>query len=132
MLGFHSSSFIEEFLGEDVLGYKDDGASKSAENAEYISGELNGAGEDDAKSEWDKREVGGRCVVNVVDKAVGEDGEQRGEAFDGVDKRDGDLFRSGGGEDMSADLEEGERKGCSDYVAGRVANAILEDWDGCL
>lgn len=104
-LGFDASSFIEKFFGEDVLSDKYDGASESAENAEDVTGELYGAGEDDAEGERDKREVGGRCVVNVIDKTVGEDGEQRGKAFDGVDKRHGDLFGGGGGEDMSSYLE---------------------------
>ena len=36
-LGFHTSSFIEQFLGEDVLGDEDDSTAKSAKDAEDIA-----------------------------------------------------------------------------------------------
>lgn len=130
--GFNTCGFIEEFLGENVLGDKDDGAPEGAEDAEDVAGELDGTGEDDAEREGDEGEVGGCCVTDVKNEAVGQDGEKWGEAFDRVDEGHRDLFRGGGGEDMAADLEHCERKGGTNYVAGGVADAVFENWNSFL
>lgn len=129
---FHTSGFIEEFLGEDVLGDEYNGGAESADNTEDVSGELDRAGEDDAEGEGDEGEVGGCCVADVEYETVGEDCEERGKAFDGVDEGDGDLLRGGGGEDVPAYLEDGEGKGGANNMAGGVADAVFEDWDGLL
>lgn len=107
-ISFCSSGLVEEFLGEDVLGDKDEGAAESAEDAEEVAGEFDAAGEDDAHCERDQGEICGGWVVNVEEEAVCEDRKEWGKAFDGVDKGDGDFLRCGGGEDVAADLEERE------------------------
>lgn len=130
--GFDAGGFVEEFLGEDVLGDENDGGAEGAKDAEDVARELDGAGEDDPEGEGDQGEVGGCCVVDVEDEAVGEDGEEGGEAFNCVDKGDRDLLSGGGGEDVTADLKHGEGEGGADYVAGGVADAVFEDWYGFL
>ena len=67
--------------------------------------------------------------MDVKDEAVGQDGEEGGEAFDGVDKGDGDFLCGGRGEDVTTDLEKGERQGGRYNVSSRVANTVFECWD---
>ena len=68
----------------------------------------------------------------MKNKAVGEDGEERGETFDGVDQGDGNFLCGSGGKDVASDLEECEREGGCDDVSGRTPNAIFEGGDGAF
>ena len=77
------------------MGYKDYGSEESVEDSEDVAFEFGRAGEHYTQCEGDKGEVGGDWVANIEDKAVGEDCEERGKAFDGVNKGDRD-FRCGG------------------------------------
>jgi len=68
----------------------------------------------------------------VEDKAISQNGKERGEAFNGVDEGNGYFLCGGGREDVAADLEESEGKsGCYNVSTG-VANAMFECWDGGL
>ena len=62
----------------------------------------------------------------MEDEAVCEDGEERGEAFDGVDEGDGDHGCGGCGEDVPADLEKRKREGGVDDFAGGEADAVFQ------
>lgn len=77
--------FCEEGLGDDVLGDEEEGGAEGVEEAPEFGAEGGRAGHYDAEGEGDEGEVGGARVVDVEVEAVGEDGEERGEAFDGVD-----------------------------------------------
>ena len=70
--------------------------------------------------------------MDVEDEAVGEDGEEGREAFNCVDEGDGDFFGSGGGEDVSTNLEHGEWEGGFYYIAGGIADAMFENRNGSL
>lgn len=114
------------------MGHEDDGASEGADDARDVTGKFDRAGQDDAEGEGNEGEVGGRCVVDVEDEAVGEDGEEGGKTLDGVNEGNGDFFGGGGGQDMAAYLEHGEGEGGAYYVASRVADAVPEDGNGFL
>ncbi len=131
-VSFCSRGLIKEFLGEDVLGDEDESAAKSAEDAEEITGEFDAAGEDDAHCKGDEGEICGGWVVNVEEEAVCENCKERGKAFNGVDKGDGDFLRCGGGEDVAADLEKREGQGGGYDVSTWVTNAVFERWNGVL
>ncbi len=128
-ISFYSSGLIEELFGENVLGDEDEGATESAEDAEKIAGKFDAAGENDAQCKGDEREICGGWVVDLEDEAICKDGKERREAFDGVDKRDGDFLHCGRREDVTADLEEGEGQGGGYDVACWVANAMFEGWN---
>lgn len=74
------------------MGYKDNGATKGAQDAEKIAGELDAAGKHDAQREWNEGEVGGCRVADVEDEAIREDGEKWRKSFDGVDQGDGNFL----------------------------------------
>lgn len=124
--GFHAGGFVEELFGKDILSDEDDGAAKCAQYTEYIAGKLDGTSKNDAKSKGNEGEVRGCCVVDVENEAISEDSEEWGKAFDRVDQGDGDLFGGGRRENMSTDLEHGERECCSYHVAGRVSNSMFK------
>lgn len=67
--------------------------------------------------------------MDVEEEAIGGNSEKRREAFDGVDKGDGDFGGCGGRENMSAELKEGEREGRGNHLAGGVADAVFEGCD---
>lgn len=121
---------VEELFGGNVLHDEDQGATKSAEDAPEVAGELSGAGEHDAEGERDEGKVGCASVVYLEEEAVDEDGKEGGEAFDGVYEGNRYLGRSGGGEDVAAELEDGERDSGAENVAAGRADAMLECGDG--
>ena len=123
--GFGPSSLIEQLFGEDILGDEDDGAAKGADDTEEVSRKLNTTSQDNAEGERYEREIGRCRIVDVEDEAVGQNREERGEAFDGMNKRDWDLFGSCRGENVTTNLEHGQRKGCLDDITARIPNAVL-------
>lgn len=62
----------------------------------------------------------------MEDKAVSEDSEQGGEAFDGVDERDGDDGCGSCGEDVPADLEKRKGESGIDDFSSWGADAVFE------
>lgn len=62
----------------------------------------------------------------MEDEAVGEDGEERGEAFDGVNEGYGDDGCGGCGEDVPADLEKRKGESGADDFSSRGADAVFQ------
>ena len=62
----------------------------------------------------------------MEDEAVCEDGEERGEAFDGVDEGDRDDGCCSCGEDVPADLEKSKRERGVDDLASGSADAVFQ------
>lgn len=70
--------------------------------------------------------------MDVKDEAVGEDGEEGGETFDGMNEGNGNLSGGGRGQDMAAYLEHGKGEGGAYDVAGGVTDAMPQNWNGLL
>lgn len=123
---------VEQALGHDVLGDEDEGGGEGVEDAEELAakGVLAGAGEHDAEGEGHEGDVGGDGVAYVVDEAVGEHGEEWGEALDGVDEGHGDEQGRVGAEQVAADLEQGEGQRRLEDVPRRGPDRVLERGDG--
>lgn len=68
----------------------------------------------------------------MEDEAVREDGEERGEALDGMDEGDGDDGCGRCGEDVPADLEKRKRESGIDDFTSRSADAMFERGYGSL
>lgn len=74
-VGFCAGGFVEECLGEDVLGHEDYSSTKGAEDTEEISREFYAASKDNAHSQRDQRKIGGFCVTDIEDETIGENGK---------------------------------------------------------
>ena len=67
--------------------------------------------------------------MDVKEEAVCEDREERGEPFDGMNKRNRYLRGSCRRKYMSTKLEEGQRKGCFNYIPGRISDPVFQSWN---
>lgn len=65
-------------------------------------------------------------------EAVGQDGKERREAFDGVDERHRYLLGGCGGKYVAANLEKGERHGGSNDIPAGISNSVLQSWYSSL
>lgn len=74
------------------MSHEDNGAAKGAQDAEKIAGEFDAAGKHNAQGERNEGEIGGCRVTDIVNEAVGENGEKWRKSFDGVDQGDGDFL----------------------------------------
>lgn len=87
---------------------------------------LTRAGQHDAEGQRDEGEVGVGRVADIVDESVGQDGKEGRETLDGVDERDGDLGSGRRTQEVTKELERGERESGKDDVSGRGPDSILE------
>lgn len=78
-------SFCEESLRDDILGDEEEGGAEGVEEAPELGAEGGRAGHYYAEGKGYEGKVGRARVVDVEVEAVGEHGEERGEAFYGVD-----------------------------------------------
>lgn len=108
---------------------KDDRSSKSAKNTKQVSRKFHATRKHDTERERNQGEVSCCCVMYVQDKAVSQNGEERGKAFDRMDERDGNLVHRMGRENVSTNLEESERECGRNNITARVSNAIFKGRD---
>ena len=106
VVGLDTRSFIEQFLREYILGNEYKGSDEGAQDSKEVARELNATSKDNTKSKRDQGEIGGSRIVYVKEEPIREDGEERGQALDGVDEGDRNLGGCCGGEEVTTDLKE--------------------------